>query len=185
MYMAVRRELTPKKGHAVTLFSFKMSFNILSYHPIQFLSAYLDSLNNFLSENVYFYYHRGLLKNIQVQKLECPAKAKHKRGRPHDIWPHGKLWSRGISNDLSITIQYSLNSECPFIIHVMFWHLNHNSGGKAFFCKLDLIYYPPPPPFENPGATPVLPPPPPPPSDEQHLFVLACFSLHALELTYM
>ena len=43
---------------------------------MQFLSAYLDSLYNFLSENVYFYYHRGSTsENIQVQKLECPAKA--------------------------------------------------------------------------------------------------------------
>ena len=43
---------------------------------MQFLSAYLDSLYNFLSENVYFYYHRGSTSdNIQVQRLECPAKA--------------------------------------------------------------------------------------------------------------
>ena len=43
---------------------------------MQFLSTYLDSLYNFLSENVYFYYHRGSTsENIEVQRLECPAKA--------------------------------------------------------------------------------------------------------------
>ena len=57
-----------------------------------FLSAYLDTLYNFHSESVSFYYHmRSTSENIQVQRLECPAKAKigmqHKRGgggRPHD-----------------------------------------------------------------------------------------------------
>ena len=43
---------------------------------MQFLSTYLDFLYNFLSENVYFYYHRGSTsENIEVQRLECPAKA--------------------------------------------------------------------------------------------------------------
>ena len=43
---------------------------------MQFLSAYSDFVYNFLSENVYFYYHMGSTsENIQVQRLEYPAKA--------------------------------------------------------------------------------------------------------------
>ena len=59
-----------------SFFSHSSQFCRFVFHPMQFLSAYLDSLYNFLSENVYFYYHRGSTsENIQVQKLECPAKA--------------------------------------------------------------------------------------------------------------
>ena len=46
---------------------------------MQILSAYLDSLHNFLSKNLYLKKKitiRGSTsENIQVQRLECPAKA--------------------------------------------------------------------------------------------------------------
>ena len=66
------------------------------FHPMEFLSAYLDYLYIFLSENVYFYYHReSTSENIQVSKVRMSRESPnwHVSQKGADLRKHDPIHS--------------------------------------------------------------------------------------------